>query len=124
MTNAEWRINGEWAHLDTAPVYFGRDGALRRPRRVERRHWRLDSLGEVVPPAGRGRGHRGAMSLPSGAVSRCARRTPSPLPSPVGGRGNRQTARGGIGAFSPAPNLNHNPNLGEGTIRIRIRRGN
>ena len=40
---------------------FGRVGALRRPRREQRRNgaW-LPS----VPPAGRGRGHRSAMSLP------------------------------------------------------------
>jgi len=46
----------------------GRDGALRRPRRVQRRkgwNWNVPPLA-FLPPAKRGRGHRSAMSLPHG----------------------------------------------------------
>ena len=42
----------------------GRDGALRHPRRVQRRNVGRESRARVVPPAARGRGHRSAMSLP------------------------------------------------------------
>jgi len=55
-------------------IRFGWDGALRRPRRVQRRNWlvwlaRLFTiffpLLRFVPPAERGRGHRSAMSPPT-----------------------------------------------------------
>ena len=45
--------------------FYGRDGALRRPRRVQRRNLGLTAAGfPFVPPAERGQGHRSAMSLP------------------------------------------------------------
>ena len=52
-------------------------GALRRPRRRAQRQateriCKADTLGQPFRPLERGRGHRSAMSLPSGAVSGCA----------------------------------------------------
>src|SRR5581483_10218519 len=55
----------------TGALSRGRDGALRRPRRVSGATLdvKVTPLA-FVPPARRGRGHRSAMSLPQGLFSR------------------------------------------------------
>jgi hypothetical protein len=60
---------------DRGPI-FGRDSALRRPRRVQRRNVGVICTGEMIVASGvthfrpllRGRGRRSAASLPCGEI--------------------------------------------------------